>query len=98
MQTTIIQQKYDVFIKSYQNPPKVAKVVIEWKDDKQQHNYLISLDDCWVDDCLISYRNTKIGHLKEEDIFYHTSNIQGLLDLATSTNEDFEILDVIDFY
>ena len=52
MQTTIVQQKYDMFIKRHQSMPKVAKVVIEWKDDNMQHDYLISLDDYWVDDLL----------------------------------------------
>ncbi len=98
MQTTIIQQKYNTFIESYQSMPTVVKVVIEWKDNKQRHDYFISLDDYWVDDFLYPYRNTEIGFLAEEDIFYHAGSFQGLLNLATSNGEDFKILDIIDFY
>lgn len=98
MQTKIVQQKYDIFIKRHQSIPKVAQVVIEWKDDNVQHNYLISLDDCWVDDLPYPYRKTGIGNLTEEEIFFHAGNIQGLYDLIKSDNEDFRILDIIDFY
>ena len=66
MQTTIIQQKYDMFTKRHMSMPKVAKVVIEWKDDNMQHDYLISLDDNWVDDLPYPYRKTEIGNLTEE--------------------------------
>lgn len=97
MQTTIVQQKYDMFIKRHQSMPKVAKVVIEWKDDNMQHDYLISLDDYWVDDLPYPYRKTEIGNLTEEEIFYHADNIQGLYDLISSNAEDFKILDIIDF-
>ncbi|MCI7119894.1 MAG: hypothetical protein MR933_08955 [Prevotella sp.] len=78
--------------------PKVAKVVIEWKDSHQQHDYLISLDDYWVDDFSYPYRNTKVGLLTEEEIFFHARNINGLYELIKSTTEDFNILDIIDFY
>lgn len=98
MQTTIVQQKYDMFIKRRQSMPKVAKVVIEWKDDNMQHDYLISLDDYWVDDLPYPYRKTEIGNLTEEGIFYHVGNIQGLFNLISSNAEDFRILDIIDFY
>ena len=98
MQTTIVQQKYDMFIKRHISMPKVAKVVIEWKDDNMQHNYLISLDGNWVDDLPYPYRKTEIGNLTEEEIFYHVVNIQGLYDLISSNAEDFKILDIIDFY
>ena len=86
MQTKIVQQKYDIFIKRHQSIPKVAQVVIEWKDDNVQHNYLISLDDCWVDDLPYPYRKTEIGNLTEEEIFFHAGNIQGLYDLIKSDN------------
>lgn len=98
MHTTIIQQKYDAFVKKYQCLPKVVDVVIEWKDDHQQHNYFISLDDFWADDCPYPYRNTQIGRLSEEDIFYHAGSIHGLFDLIVSDCEDFNILDILDFY
>ena len=48
--------------------PKVAKVVIEWKDDYMQYDYLISLDDYWVNDLPYPYRKTEIGNLTEEEI------------------------------
>lgn len=98
MQTTIVQQKYEMFIKRRQSMPKVAKVVIEWKDDNMQYDYLISLDDYWVNDLPYPYRKTEIGNLTEEEIFYHAGNIQGLYDLISSNTEDFTILDIIDFY
>lgn len=98
MHTSIIQQKYDAFIKYYKSIPKVAKVVIEWKDNYQQHEYLFSLDDYWIDDLPYPYRKTKTGSLTEEEIFYHVGNIQGLYALIKSNVEDFKILDVIDFY
>ena len=98
MQTTIVQQKYEMFIKRRQSIPKVAKVVIEWKDDNMQYDYLISLDDYWVNDLPYPYRKTEIGNLTEEEIFYHAGNIQGLYDLISSNTEDFTILDIIDFY
>lgn len=44
------------------------------------------------------YRKTEIGNLTEEEIFFHAGNIQGLYDLIKSDNEDFRILDIIDFY
>ena len=78
--------------------PKVAKVVIEWKDDNMQHEYLISPDVKWGDDLPYTYRKTEIGNLTEEEIFYHVDNIQGLYDLISSNAEDFKILDIIDFY
>lgn len=78
--------------------PKVAEVIIEWNDDHQQNDYLISLDDYWVDDFPDSYRKTKIGSLTEEEIFYHAGSIQGLYALINSNVEDFKILDLIDFY
>lgn len=56
---TIIQQKYKAFVRSYQSMPKVAKVVIEWNDNHQQHEYLISLDDYWIDEFSYPYRHTK---------------------------------------
>ena len=40
--------------------PKVAKVVIEQKDDSQQHDYFISFDDYWVDGFPYPYRKTEI--------------------------------------
>lgn len=98
MQATIVQQKYDMFIKRHQSIPKVAKAVIEWKDDNLQHDYLISLDDYWVEALPYPYRKTEIGNLTEEDIFYHAGNIQGLFALINSNAEDFKILDIIDFY
>ena len=98
MQTTIVQQKYEMFIKRRQSMPKVAKVVIEWKDDNMQYDYLISLDDYWVNDLPYPYRKTEIGNLTEEEIFYHAGNVQGLYDLISSNTEDFTILDIIDFY
>lgn len=78
--------------------PKVAKIVIEWKDDNLQHEYLISLDNYWADDSPCPYRKTEIGNLTEEEIFYHAGNIQDLYALINSNAEDFEILDIIDFY
>lgn len=98
MQTTIIQQKYEEFLKRYQSIPKIAKVVIEWKDNYQRHTYFISLDGYWVDDFSYPYRNTKAGLLTEEEIFYHAGSIYGLYELIHSNAEDFKILDVIDFY
>lgn len=98
MQTNKYSVKYDAFIKKYENTPKVAKVVIKWKDNKQQHDYLISLDDYWADDTPYKYRNTEMGVLSEENIFYHAGNIQGLYDLIESDREDFKVLDVIDYF
>lgn len=98
MQATIILQKYDAFINSYHRKPSVVKSIIEWKDNKQQHDHFISLDDYWGDDYINPYRNTGIGPLTEENIFYHAGNLQGLLDLATSNGEDFNIIEIIDFY
>ena len=98
MQTTIVRQKYDMFIKRHQCMPKVAKVVIEWKNDNMQYDYLVSLDDYWADDLPCPYRKTEIGNLTEEEIFYHVGNIQGLYDLISLNAEDFRILDIIDFY
>ena len=98
MQTTTIQQKYDAFIKRCKTMPKVVEVTIEWKDNHERHNYLISLDDCWADGSAYPYRNTKAGLLTEEDIFYHAGSMKGLYDLIASDGEDFKILDVIDFY
>ena len=98
MQITAIRQKHDAFIKRCKSMPKVVEVIIEWKDNRQQHDYLISLDDCWVDGSAYPYRNTKAGLITEEDIFYHAGSMKGLYDLITSNCEDFEILDVIDFY
>ena len=95
MQTINIKQKYNKFIKKYQKTPTVAKAVIEWKDDKQQHEYLLSIDNIWVDELAFPYRNTEIGVLSEEDIFYHAGDISGLCDLADSNGEDFKILDII---
>ena len=63
-----------------------------------QYDYLISLDDYWVNDLPYPYRKTEIGNLTEEEIFYHAGNIQGLYDLISSNTEDFTILDIIDFY
>ena len=68
MQTINIQQKYKAFVRSYQSMPKVAKVVIEWNDNHQQHEFLISLDDYWIDEFSYPYRHTKVGRLTEEDI------------------------------
>lgn len=98
MQTTNVQQKYNAFIKKFQHKPKVVKAIIEWKDENLQHDYLISLDDCWVDVLPYPYRRTEIGNLTEEEIFYHAGNIQGLYNLINSNAEDFKILDIIDFY
>lgn len=98
MQTTNIQQKYKAFVRSYQSMPKVAKVVIEWNDNHQQHEFLISLDDYWIDEFSYPYRHTKVERLTEEDIFYHAGNIQGLYELVISNAEDFKIIDIIDFY
>ena len=98
MQTTIIQQKYDAFIKKYHSMPKVVKVVIEWKDNYQQHDYLISLDDYWGDDLCYPYRETKAGLLPEDEIFFHAGNINGLYELINLNAEDFKILNIIDFY
>lgn len=98
MQTTICSDKYDAFVKCYKRIPKIVEVVIEWKDNKERHNYFISLDDYWVDDFPYPYRNTEIGILTEEEIFYHAGNIQGLYALINSNADDFKILDIIDFY
>lgn len=76
MQTDKYSVKYGAFIKKYKNTPKIARVIIEWKDNRQQHDYLISLDDYWADDTPYQYRNTEMGVLSEEDIFYHAGNIQ----------------------
>ena len=97
MQTAIVQQKYDEFIKRYQHKPKVVKAVIEWKDDNRRHGYLISLDDYWGDVLPYPSRKTEIGYLTEEEIFYHAGNIQGLYALINSNAEDFKILDIIYF-
>ena len=98
MQTDKYSVRYGAFIKKYKNTPKIARVIIEWKDNRQQHDYLISLDDYWADDTPYQYRNTEMGVLSEEDIFYHAGNIQGLYYLIESDREDFKILDVIDYF
>lgn len=94
-----IKTEYKKFLSKHNGEdPKVVEVEIEWKDTKEKYTYIVSLDDLWLDEKAEQYRETEMGKLYEEDIFYHLGSIDGLFKLLENDEEDFTIKQVFGFY
>lgn len=94
-----IRQKYQKFIESHKGiPPQVVLAEIEWKDTAEQNEYILSLDDVWVDDESYVFRDTDLGRLREDEIFFHLGSIGNLYRLLKKSTEDFTIKYIVDFY
>ncbi|HBC21874.1 MAG TPA: hypothetical protein DC009_07380 [Porphyromonadaceae bacterium] len=98
--TTIARNKYDEFSRSHSGKtPAVVLAKIKWRDTAEEHEYFLSLDDCWLDTDNNEYRHTEeYGDLTEEQIFYHLESIDNLYSLCDVSCEDFVIKEIIGFY
>ena len=98
--TAIARKKYEEFYRDHSDrTPSVVLAKIKWRDTAEEHNYFLSLDDCWLDTDNNEYRHTEeYGDLVEEQIFYHLGSVDNLYSLCDSSCEDFDIKDIIGFF
>jgi len=94
-----VRQKYQKFIVRHNGlPPQVVLADVEWKDTAEQNEFIMSLDDTWGDDTPYMFRNTDLGQLREDAIFFHLGSVGNLYKLLEKSAEDFVINHIIDFY
>ena len=95
-----IKQMYDEFVADHDGKtPSVVEVEIQWKDTEETEECIMSLDDIYTDETDDDARETDIGILSEDDIFFHVESLENLCALfENSDGEDFEITDIAGFY
>lgn len=94
-----VRQKYERFIERHNGVhPQVVLAAIEWKDSAEENEYMLSLNDIWIEDTPKLCYDTDSGRINEEEIFFHLGSIGNFYDMLEKSPEDFAINRVIDFY
>ena len=96
-----IETEYSWYINEHYHKPNVAYVKVQWYCDDEPEDAIqtIVIDLDWYD-ALAAYNGSDyvVPFIKDEDVLYYSSSIEGVLDLCTNNGiQDFVIKEFVGF-